>query len=61
MYLWFIFKQDGPFSATMKTTFSEFYFAIISPKISFNRQRYFNSINISGIKKHNVFHLQLTV
>ena len=61
MYLWFIFTQDGPFSATMKTTFSEFCFAIISPKISFNRQRYFNSINIPGIKEHNVFPLEPTV
>ena len=61
MYLWFIFTQDGPFSATMKTTFSEFYFAIISPKISIKRQRYFNSINIPGIKKHNVFPLEPTV
>ena len=61
MYLWFIFTQDGPFSATMKTTFSEFCFANISQKISFNRQRYFNSINIPGIKEHNVFPLEPTV
>ena len=53
--------QDGPFSATMKTTFSEFYFAPMSPKISFYRQRYFNSINIPGIKNHNLFPLEPTV
>ena len=56
-----LMTQDGPFSATMKTTFSEFYFAIMSPKISFFRQRYFNSINIPGIKNHNLFPLEPTV
>ena len=61
MYLWLIFTQDGPFSATMKTTFSEFYFAIMSPKIFFYGQRYFNSINIPGIKNHNLFPLEPTV
>ena len=61
IYLWFIMTQDGPFSATMKTTFSEFYFAIMSPKISFDRQRYFNSINIPGIKNHNLFPLEPSV